>query len=67
MCHDIIHDLFEGMIPLEMKLLAYCLEIYFTVAELNAGILNFGFLFEVNSFSTADTYFGYRYIVYRYE
>ena len=45
MCHDIMHDLFEGVIPLEMKLLlAHCLEKkYFTVAELNAGILNFDF------------------------
>ena len=45
MCHDIMHVLFEGVVPLEMKLLlTHCLEKkYFTVPELNAAISNFDF------------------------
>ena len=45
MCHDIMHDLFEGVVPFELKLLlVHCTEKkYFTVAELNTRIVRFDF------------------------
>lgn len=43
--HDIMHDLFEGVVPNEMKqLLSHCIqEKYFTLRELNDRILSFDF------------------------
>ena len=43
--HDIMHDLYEGIVPYELKLLlCYCLDqTFFTVDELNGRIDRFGF------------------------
>ena len=43
--HDIMHDLFEGVVPNEMKLLlGHCVqEKFFTIRELNERILTFDF------------------------
>ena len=45
MPHDIMHDLFEGIVPLELKLLlSHCITCkYFTLQELNVRILAFDF------------------------
>ena len=45
LCNDVMHDLFEGVVPLELKLLIqHCVsEDYFTVAVLNDCILKFDF------------------------
>ena len=44
--HDIMHDLFEGIVPLNMMLLIeYCVtKIFFTINELNDRINNFDFI-----------------------
>ena len=44
--HDIMHDLFEGVVPLQMKLLlCHCVsQKYFTIEELNERITAFDFL-----------------------
>ena len=43
--HDIMHDLFEGAVPLELKLLlAHCVESrYFTIPELNSRMERYDF------------------------
>ena len=43
--HDIMHDLFEGVVPYELKyLLHHCVESkYFTITELNNRIVHFDF------------------------
>ena len=43
--HDIMHDLYEGIVPYEMKvLLCYCInQKYFTIDELNGRMEGFGF------------------------
>ena len=43
--HDIMHDLYEGIVPYEMKvLLCYCInQKYFTIDELNGRMERFGF------------------------
>ena len=43
--HDIMHDLFEGVVPCEMKLLlSHCVQRkYFTIGELNERIKSFDF------------------------
>ena len=43
--HDIMHDLYEGIVPNEMKLLlCYCInQKYFTIDELNGRMETFGF------------------------
>lgn len=43
--HDIMHDLYEGIVPYELKLLLrHCLNsMYFTVDELNGRIERYGF------------------------
>ena len=43
--HDIMHDLYEGIVPYELKLLlCHCLSsMYFTVDELNGRIERYGF------------------------
>ena len=45
LCHDIMHDLFEGVAPLEMKLLIqYCVQNgYFSLRDLNTRISQFDF------------------------
>ena len=43
--HDVMHDLYEGIVPYEMKLLlCHCVSVkYFTIDELNARIEKYGF------------------------
>ena len=43
--HDLMHDLYEGIVPYEMKLLlCHCVNLkYFTINELNARIDTYGF------------------------
>ena len=45
MPHDIMHDLFEGAVPLELKLLmAHCVQCgYFTIPELNSRMERYDF------------------------
>ena len=43
--HDLMHDLYEGIVPFEMKLLmCHCVRLkYFTINELNARVDKYGF------------------------
>ena len=52
--HDIMHDLYEGIVPYEMKLLlTHCITMkYFTVDELNNRIAKYGF--DGNKSNTID-------------
>ena len=45
LAHDAMHDIFEGIAPLEVKfLMCYCIDNHwFTLSEFNDRLLNFNF------------------------